>query len=95
MPVLLLQAVQQQRERRHQSLSMQPLQTAEALKQQSVLLGGEADASAFMSDVGPFDYEAFRAQEAQEGPGKRLQVCPRGSLLGWKHAAALSYSWNK
>ena len=95
MLVLFLQAVQQQRGRRHRSLSMQPLQAADALKQQSVLLGGEADAAAFMSDVGPFDYEAFRAQEAHEGAGRRPQVCQRGSLLGWKHAAAMSYSWNK
>ena len=76
--MLLLQAVQQQWGKRHRSVSMQPMQAAEALKQQSVLLGGEADAAAFMSDVGPFDYEAFRAQEAQEGAGKRLQVCSRG-----------------
>lgn len=76
---MLVQAVQQQRGRRHRSLSMQPLQAAEALKQQSVLLGGEADAAAFMSDVGPFDYEAFRAQEAQEGAGRRPQVRPSGS----------------
>ena len=72
----LMQAVQQQRGRRHRSLSMQPAQAAEGLKQQSVLLGGEGGAAAFMSDVGPFDYEAFRAQE---GAGKRSQVCPRGS----------------
>lgn len=47
--------------RRHRLVSIfNNMQTAESLKMQSVMLGGAADPSAFMTDVGPFQYEAFR-----------------------------------
>lgn len=44
---------------------------------QSVMLGGAADASAFMTDVGPFAYDALRAQEAATSP----QTTPRAQQL--------------
>ena len=57
------------------------MQTAESLKMQSVMLGGEADPSAFMTEVGPFPYEAFRVQEANS-PGRRAskELLPQLSL---------------
>ena len=53
------------------------MQSAESLKMQSVMLGGAADASAFMIDVGPFAYDALRAQEAATSP----QITPRAQQL--------------
>ena len=57
------------------------MQTAESLKMQSVMLGGAADPSAFMTEVGPFPYEAFRAQEGGS-PQRRLSrdLLPQLSL---------------
>lgn len=39
---------------------------------QSVMLGGAADPSAFMTEVGPFQYEAFRCGFHQEAQWKAL-----------------------
>ena len=74
--------------KRHRLVSIvNNMQTAESLKMQSVMLGGEADPSAFMTEVGPFPYEAFRVQEANS-PGRRAskELLPQLSLSQVSHA---------
>lgn len=56
-----MQLIEGTKGRRHRLVSIfNNMQTAESLKMQSVMLGGAADPSAFMTEVGPFQYEAFR-----------------------------------
>lgn len=67
-----LQLIEGTKGKRHRLVSIvNNMQSAESLKMQSVMLGGAADPSAFMTEVGPFPYEAFRAQEGLS-PGRRL-----------------------
>ena len=56
-----MQLIEGTKGRRHRLVSIfNNMQTAESLKMQSVMLGGAADPAAFMTEVGPFQYEAFR-----------------------------------
>lgn len=56
-----MQLIEGTKGRRHRLVSIfNNMQTAESLKMQSVMLGGAGDPSAFMTEVGPFQYEAFR-----------------------------------
>lgn len=56
-----LQLIEGTKGRRHRLVSIfNNMQTAESLKMQSVMLGGVADPAAFMTEVGPFQYDAFR-----------------------------------
>ena len=56
-----MQLIEGTKGRRHRLVSIfNNMQTAESLKMQSVMLGGAADPSAFMTEVGPFQYETFR-----------------------------------
>lgn len=56
-----MQLIEGTKGRRHRLVSIvNDMQTAESLKMQSVMLGGAADPSAFMTEVQPFQYEAFR-----------------------------------
>ena len=56
-----MQLIEGTKGRRHKLVSIfNNMQTAESLKRQSVMLGGAADPAAFMTEVGAFQYEAFR-----------------------------------
>lgn len=80
--VFCLQLIEGTKGRRHRLVSIvNNMQTAESLKMQSVMLGGEADPSAFMTEVGPFPYDAFRSQEVGS-PGRRAsrEMLPQLSL---------------
>lgn len=59
---LLTQVLEAQRRRRHRLASTQAPDSSRQL--QSVLMGGDADAAAFMSDIRPVSNEDLRAQEA-------------------------------
>ncbi len=77
-----MQLIEGTKGKRHRLVSIvNNMQTAESLKMQSVMLGGAADPSAFMTEVGPFPYEAFRVQEGAS-PGRRLSrdLLPQLSL---------------
>lgn len=64
-PAACMQMIGGVKGKRHRLVSLfNNMQSAESLKMQSVMLGGAADASAFMTDVGPFAYDSLRAQEA-------------------------------
>ena len=79
---LALQLIEGTKGKRHRLVSIvHNMQSAESLKMQSVMLGGAADPSAFMTEVGPFPYEAFRTQEGLS-PGRRLprELLPQLSL---------------
>ena len=79
---MALQLIEGTKGKRHRLVSIvNNMQSAESLKMQSVMLGGAADPSAFMTEVGPFPYEAFRAQEGLS-PGRRLsrELLPQLSL---------------
>ena len=83
---------------RHRLVSIvNNLQSAESLKMQSVMLGGAADPSAFMTEVGPFPYEAFRSQEIAS-PGRRAShthtLLPQLSLpqVSTVHVSVCTYS---
>lgn len=77
-----MQLIEGTKGKRHRLVSIvNNMQTAESLKMQSVMLGGAADPCAFMTEVGPFPYEAFRVQEVAS-PGRRLSrdLLPQLSL---------------
>ena len=57
---------------------------------QSVMLGGEADPSAFMTEVGPFPYEVFRLQEGGAAP-RRASRDPLPQLLLPQVTVAAAY----
>ena len=86
--ICTLQLIEGTKGKRHRLVSIvNNMQTAESLKMQSVMLGGKADPSAFMTEVGPFPYDAFRVQEANS-PGRRAskELLPQLSLPQVSHA---------